>query len=148
MPHVRRAVLVTIDAPIEAVRDALSSETGSSASTGPFPAVPFADTTLTTSVEPRDVSSTRLALDVRGHYDVPFFRWFVELQAWLSARPELPELYESIGLGIRQRLQENAIDHGVDRGTSADPEGQRENGDGREGRCAPQEPKCVLELSQ
>ena len=57
MPHVRRSVLVTIDAPSDAVREALEAESGLTASddgslTGPFTAVPFTDTMLVAHVEP------------------------------------------------------------------------------------------------
>ena len=51
MPHVRRSVLVTIDAPSDAVREALEAEATLAPSddgslTGPFEEVPFEDTTL------------------------------------------------------------------------------------------------------
>jgi MFS family permease len=105
MPHVRRSVLVTIDAPPDAVLDALAGDTGltptadrSDAGTlsGPFTAVPFADTTLAARVEPVGDFSTSLHLEAHGSYPVPFFGWFVGLQAWLAARTELKHLTEVV----------------------------------------------------
>ncbi len=97
MPHVRRSVLVTIDAPTAAVREALSSNSVLASSEQPFPAVPFAGTTIVATVAPsEDGVGSMLHLEARGHYDVPFFRWFVELQAWLAARAELEYLVDRV----------------------------------------------------
>jgi MFS family permease len=97
MPHVRRSVLVTIDAPPQAVRDALEAEagltpSGDGALTGPFTAVPFTDTTLVAHLDPKENGSTALHLEAHGNYPVPFFGWFVGLQAGLAARTELKHL--------------------------------------------------------
>jgi MFS family permease len=91
MPHVRRSVLVTIDAPPDAVREALLSDAGVSPTddgtlVGPLREVPFEGTTLAAGVAPAADGRTSLTLDARGHYQVPFFGWFVGLQAWLAAR--------------------------------------------------------------
>ena len=105
MPHVRRSVLVTIDAPPDAVRDAVAADTGLTPTAdrsddgtliGPFTAVPFADTTLAARIEPVDDGSTSLHLEAHGSYPVPFFGWFVGLQAWLAARTELKHLTEQV----------------------------------------------------
>jgi MFS family permease len=91
MPHVRRVVLVTIGAPVEAVRDALVHEAGIDGGECPFDAVPFAGTTLAVDTE-ASVGGTSVWLVARGDYDVPFFSWFVNLQASLAARQQLSYL--------------------------------------------------------
>jgi MFS family permease len=104
MPHVRRSVLVTIDAPPEAVRDALVTEAGLSSSggaddgelTGPFTAVPFEGTTLEARIRPSGHDATDLSLEASGTYVVPFFGWFVALQANLAARSELRYLVDRV----------------------------------------------------
>ena len=63
MPHVRRSVLVTIDAPADAVRAALEAEVALTPSddgtlSGPFTTVPFADTTLIARLDPLPNGST------------------------------------------------------------------------------------------
>ncbi len=97
MPHVRRSVLVTIDAPTDAVQEALVAESGLTASddgslAGPFTAVPFTDTMLAAHVEPGDDGNTGFRLEAQGTYAVPFFGWFVGFQAWLAARGALKDL--------------------------------------------------------
>jgi hypothetical protein len=104
MPHVRRSVLVTIDAPPEAVRDALVSEAALSPSahaddgvlTGPFTAVPFEGTTLEARLRPSGHDTAELSLEACGTYVVPFFGWFVALQANLAARSELRYLVDRV----------------------------------------------------
>src|SRR5437763_1305937 len=91
MPHVRRSVLVTLDAPAETVREALANEMGPTSSVGPFEG-----TTLAAEVAPVDDRTSTLRLDARGHYDVPFFAWFVDFQAWLAARSELASLADRV----------------------------------------------------
>jgi MFS family permease len=97
MPHVRRAVLVTIDEPLATVRDALRAETqlppdADDRFTGPFAALPFEDTTLVARLASSGPTATRLYLEAEGRYSVPFFGWFVGLQAYLAARTELRDL--------------------------------------------------------
>lgn len=100
MPHVRRAVLVTFDAPPQAVRNALLDEVtltaaggyGDNALVGPFAEVPFERTTLAAWCTPAHGGGTALRLEARGSYPVPFFGWFVGLQASLAARSELRHL--------------------------------------------------------
>ncbi|HXY95170.1 MAG TPA: MFS transporter [Acidimicrobiia bacterium] len=88
----RRVVLVTIGAPPERVRAALATEAGFAAPDGPFTAFPFPGTSLRSVITPFGDGATALELEALGHYSVPFFSWFVELQAWLAARRELPFL--------------------------------------------------------
>ncbi|MEX1008392.1 MAG: MFS transporter [Acidimicrobiia bacterium] len=90
----RRSVLVTIDAQSDAVCAALIAEAGTLA--GPFTAVPFEGTTLEARVTPVEGGATTLALEARGSYVVPFFGWFVGLQANLAARSELRYLVDRV----------------------------------------------------
>jgi DHA1 family bicyclomycin/chloramphenicol resistance-like MFS transporter len=97
MPHVRRSVLVTIDAPVDSVREALQAESALTESddgslTGPFTTVPFTDTTLVAHLDPTGDTSTALRIEALGTYAVPFFGWFVGFQAWLAARGALKDL--------------------------------------------------------
>jgi MFS family permease len=92
MPHVRRSVLATIDAPLEAVRDALTAEAGVAEGECPFDAVPFTGTVLVVDSEPAADGVTTVRLEARGDYDVPFFGWFVSFQAMLAARQQLSYL--------------------------------------------------------
>jgi MFS family permease len=89
MPHVRRVVLVTIDAPLEAVRDALVTEAGTAQGERPFAPVPFAGTTLRVDSRPAERGGTAIRLEAVGRYDIPFFGWFVDFQAMLAARQQL-----------------------------------------------------------
>src|SRR5262249_30339387 len=101
MPHVRCAVPITIDAPPEAVLDALARETPTSPSSdgtlcGPFPSVPFEGSTLTAGVVSRAAADGRertdLILTAESPLRVPFLGWFVSLQARLAARGALRHL--------------------------------------------------------
>jgi MFS family permease len=110
MPHVRRSVLVTIDAPPQDVRAVLATQAGITAdedgasSEVPFTAVPFPGTTLAAEVTPSDDGDgTRLQLTARGTYHVPFFGWFVTVQAWLAARTELTNLTRRIDAAVHHR---------------------------------------------
>src|SRR3954470_3804637 len=96
MPHVRRSMLITVDAASERVRDALVDglgleRTGSSFA-GPIAGMP--DTTarleVTIASSATTATATEVRLDAVSDVHVPFFTWFLRIQAWLGARRALP----------------------------------------------------------
>ena len=50
--------------------------------------------------------------------------------------PPVPHRNQAIGVGIRQRLQKHRVDYAEDRGVGADPEGERQDGNGDEAGIA------------
>ena len=59
-----------------------------------------------------------------------------------------PDRHQLFRLGIRQRLEQNAVDHGKDRGVGADADSQREkDGDAESGRFA-QAPQSEFQVSK
>src|SRR4051812_34609636 len=96
MPHVRRSMLITVDAASERVRDALVDglgleRTGSSFA-GPIAGMP--DTTarleVTIASSATTATATEVRLDAVSDVVVPFFTWFLRFQSWLGARRALP----------------------------------------------------------
>src|SRR4051812_14459113 len=96
MPHVRRSMLITVDAASERVRDALVDglgleRTGSSFA-GPIAGMP--DTTarleVTIASSATTATATEVRLDAVSDVVVPFFTWFLRIQAWLGGRRALP----------------------------------------------------------
>ncbi|HEY7105149.1 MAG TPA: MFS transporter [Acidimicrobiia bacterium] len=91
----RRSLLVTVDAPLDAVRAALVDDLGLVPSadgvlTGPLVAVPFATALLDATPTPGADGGTALRLEAHDRAEVPFFGWFVGFQEWLAARRALP----------------------------------------------------------
>jgi MFS family permease len=103
MPHVRRSVLVTIDAPAQAVLDAVAAEVGTDRFPAPFTAIPFENTTISVDATCADDDRTVLRLDAHGEYHVPFFSWFVQFQAWIAARTELTGLARQVEARVLER---------------------------------------------
>jgi MFS family permease len=100
MPHVRRSLLVTIDAPQEAVRAALVTDVrlapaADGTLTGALPTAPF-DIVLDATASPGPDGATALHLEAHGHMHVPFFGWFVGLQAGIAARRALRYVAERV----------------------------------------------------
>jgi hypothetical protein len=54
---------------------------------------------------------------------------------------------EAVGLGIRERPQQHAIDHGVNRGVGADAQPERQNGSERESGILQEDANGVSEVS-
>ena len=93
MPHVRRSMLITVDADPDRVHRALvddlelvATDTGH---TGPIQACP---TRRRGSrwLSSRTATSTAVRLDAVSDVIVPFFTWFLRMQARLGARRALP----------------------------------------------------------
>ena len=101
MPHVRRSVLVPIDAPVQAVSDAVAEEVGTDRFPAPFTAVPFENTTVSADVTATEDGRSALRLDAHGDYHIPFFGWFVQLQAWGAARAEMAGLAQRVEARVR-----------------------------------------------
>src|SRR5262249_29260142 len=96
MPHVRRSVLIPIDAPVQAVSNAVAAEVGTDRFPAPFTAVPFENTTVSADVTATEAGRSALRLDSRGAAHVPCFGWSAQLQAWVAARAELAGLAERV----------------------------------------------------
>jgi MFS family permease len=94
MPHVRRSMLITIAADSDRVREALVNElelraTGNGYS-GPIVGMPDTTATLDATVVAEAPGATEVRLDAVSDVIVPFFTWFLRIQAWLGARRALP----------------------------------------------------------
>src|SRR5437867_475515 len=51
-------------------------------------------------------------------------------------------MYQPLGVGIRQRPQQNPVNDAEDRGVGADAESERQNEGQRKARCFPKTPYC------
>ena len=102
MPHVRRGMLVTVDAPPTEVRRALSElefrpndAAGQRAETFSAPTDRLPDANARFTVELIDApitGPTVVRLTATARLRVPFFGWFVALQCALATRSQLPHL--------------------------------------------------------
>jgi MFS family permease len=114
MPHVRRSMLITVEAGTDQIGRALVDDLGLHPLDHGYrgPAIGMPDTTATltatlTTVLPGPPASTtgttanpppstEVRLDVESDIRVPFFTWFLRLQAWLGARRALPHAAERL----------------------------------------------------
>jgi MFS family permease len=94
MPHVRRSMLITIDADRDRVQRALVDELELSATPdgyeGPIRGMPDTSARLDAAIVSASGRSTEVRLVAVSDVVVPFFTWFLRLQAWLGARRALP----------------------------------------------------------
>jgi MFS family permease len=94
MPHVRRSMLITIDADTERVRHALVDEleltAGEHGYQGPIRGMPDTTARLDATIIADLGTSTQVQLEAASDVVVPFFTWFLRLQGWLGARRALP----------------------------------------------------------
>jgi MFS family permease len=94
MPHVRRSMLITVDADRDRVCRILVDELGleptSMGFTGPISGMPDTTARLEAAIVSSHGSATDVRLDVVSDVVVPFFTWFLRVQAWLGARRALP----------------------------------------------------------
>lgn len=95
MPHVRRRMLVRIDAPTDAVRDAAREALGVAPGadgvlTGPLFDHDSPGSTLQVHIE-GDPSQSTVRLDGGSSISVPYFGWFIRLVVWLVARRVLDD---------------------------------------------------------
>jgi MFS family permease len=96
MPHVRRSMLITVDAAPDrvghALVDVLCLAPRADAYAGPIVGMPDTTATLTATLQPASAAAdrTELRLDAESTIRVPFFTWFLRLQARLGARRALP----------------------------------------------------------
>src|SRR4051794_24213117 len=95
MPHVRRSMLITIDADADrtcrALVDQLRLTQVDGKLVGAIRGMPDTTARLEVTLESRTASSTVLRLDAVSDAIVPFFTWFLRLQAWLGVRRALPD---------------------------------------------------------
>ena len=110
MPHVRRSMLITIDADVERVDRALVDELGldarsTTASPGPIRGMP--DTTAAPRRDDRRRPTTRAteraARRASATSSCPFFTWFLRIQGWLGARRALPHAAARLGPRVDRR---------------------------------------------
>jgi MFS family permease len=94
MPHVRRSMLITIEADFGRVHEALTDELALVAHDeryeGPITGMPDTDARLIATVDDSAGPTTRVHLETVSDLRVPFFTWFLRFQAWLGARRALP----------------------------------------------------------
>ncbi len=94
MPHVRRSMLITIAADTEHVQVALTDELDLVASDdryeGPIVGMPDSTARLVATIVKQTLTATSVQLETASDLRVPFFTWFLRLQAWLGARRALP----------------------------------------------------------
>jgi predicted MFS family arabinose efflux permease len=82
MPHVRRRLLLPLDAPADRAREVLvdslglSSEDGAAPLSGPLPHDTTGQGTLTAAVEPAPDGHSTVTLEAHSTLKVPFFQWF------------------------------------------------------------------------
>jgi MFS family permease len=98
MPHVRRSMLITIAADATRVRRACTEELGLTLADrgdddryeGSIVGMPDTTARLVARVTASSPTTTDVELETVSAVRVPFFTWFVQLQAWLGARRALP----------------------------------------------------------
>ena len=94
MPHVRRPMLIWVDADTEhvqrALTDTLELVAADDAFEGPIEGMPDTGARLVATIVESSPRSTHVRLDTSSTVQVPFFTWFLRLQAWLGARRALP----------------------------------------------------------
>jgi AAHS family 4-hydroxybenzoate transporter-like MFS transporter len=94
MPHVRRSMLIWVEADSDRVRRALTDDlelvADGDALTGPIAGMPDTTSALTARVVDESECATQVELVTASDVRVPFFTWFLRIQAWLGARRALP----------------------------------------------------------
>ena len=94
MPHVRRSMLITVDADNDqvcrALVDSLALAPTTSGFAGPIDGMPDTTAGLEAVVLSSAGPTTDVRLDAVSDIVVPFFTWFLRIQAWLGARRALP----------------------------------------------------------
>jgi AAHS family 4-hydroxybenzoate transporter-like MFS transporter len=98
MPHVRRSMLIWVDADCEHVQRALTDtlaltptdDSDDAVFDGPIVGMPDTGAQLLATIVETTPDTTRVRLETSSTVRVPFFTWFLRLQAWLGARRALP----------------------------------------------------------
>ncbi len=98
MPHVRRSMLITVDADPDRVQRALVDDLGltpvDGTLRGPIDGMPDTASRLEATILPSGdgpaAPATTVRLDAVSDVIVPFFTWFLRIQAWLGSRRALP----------------------------------------------------------
>jgi MFS family permease len=107
MPHVRRSMLITVDADPDRVHRALVDDLGLAETdtgyAGPIQGMPDTTARLEAAVVGRTPASTEVRLDAVSEVIVPFYTWFLRLQAWLGARRALPHAAECLDAAVHGR---------------------------------------------
>lgn len=94
MPHVRRSMLITVAAGTDRVQRALTDDLDlvgeGDGYVGPIAGMPDTGARLLATVLDSSPGTTRVQLETTSELRVPFFTWFLRIQAWLGARRALP----------------------------------------------------------
>ena len=106
MPHVRRSMLITVDADAERIRRSLVDDLGLAADktgfTGPDRGDARHDPRLEAVIVTDGAAPAEVRLVAVSDVVVPFFTWFLRIQAWLGARSALPT--RPLGSGPRRPM--------------------------------------------
>jgi len=100
MPHVRRSMLISVAADTERVHDALAEtlelvpapddDDSEGQFSGPVVGMPDTSARLVATIVASTADTTQVQLETTSDVQVPFFTWFLRIQAWLGARRALP----------------------------------------------------------
>jgi MFS family permease len=104
MPHVRRSMLITVDADPDRVRRALVDSLGLTGTddeyAGPIQGMPDTTARLEAAIVGQSPTATQVRLDAVSEVIVPYFTWFLRVQAWLGARRALPHAAACVDAGV------------------------------------------------
>ena len=109
MPHVRRSMLITVDADTDRVRRAArrrprARTDGDAGFAGPIDGMPDTTAGLEAAVLSSDRPHRPTCASTRSSdVVVPFFTWFLRIQAWLGARRALPHAAARLEAALRPR---------------------------------------------
>lgn len=94
MPHVRRSMLIWVEADTDRVQHALTADLDLVAAdhgfAGPIAGMPDTSARLVATIVDGSPLATQVHLETTSDAFVPFFTWFLRIQAWLGARRALP----------------------------------------------------------
>src|SRR6478736_8350906 len=98
MPHVRRSMLIWVEADTERVRHALTDDLDLVADgdanragfAGPIAGMPDTSARLVATIVDSAPGTTQVQRATTSDVRVPFFTWFLRFQAWLGAKRALP----------------------------------------------------------
>lgn len=103
MPHVRRSMLIWVEADTDRVQHALTADLDLVAAdhgfAGPIAGMPDTSARLVATIVDGSPLATQVHLETTSDAFVPFFTWFLRIQAWLGARRALPHAAARLKIG-------------------------------------------------